>query len=259
LLSPLKAAPELAPTAWVEAVVNAPHEAIAVDAAGRIAFAERPLGRLARGSSLLLPEVKLAELAGVGPGARSRVLRRLLAFARDLVSELLAPLHAPALRALSAAGRGLVYQLEQGLGTALSARAGEQLAGLAADDRALFEAQGVALGRRVLYLPSLLRPRSIERRVALCGAWFEASARPVLPRPSAVSLPVQGGADERAYAAIGFPVFGARAIRADAVERAVRALASGEGTLAGLGSVLGCPAREVRRVVEAMDAAAPTM
>jgi ATP-dependent RNA helicase SUPV3L1/SUV3 len=237
-------------------VVEARHDAIAVDSFGRIAFADRPLGRLARGASLLLPEVKLADLADVGPGARSRVLRRLLAFARDLVAELLAPLHAAALGALSPAGRGLVYQLEQGLGTALAGRAGEQLAGLSADDRALFEAHGVALGRRVLYLPALLRPRAVERRVALCAAWFEPPSRPALPAPSAVSVAVRGRTDARAYAAIGFPVFGTRAIRADVVERAVRTLDSGEGTDGALGSVLGCPAREVRRVVEAIGALA---
>ena len=65
---------------------------------------------------------------------------------------------------------------------------------------------------------------------------------------------MRGQADERAYAAIGFPVFGTRAIRADVVERAVRALAAGEAAEGALGSVLGCPAREVRRVVEALGA-----
>ena len=253
-LSPAKPTGGPSISAWVEAVVAAPHDQLSVDAAGRIAHAERPLGRLARGTALLLPEVKLAALDDLGPGARSRVLRRLLAFARDLVGELLAPLHAPELGALSPAGRGLVYQLEQGLGTALAGRAGEQIAGLSPGDRALFEAQGVALGQRVVYLPSLLRPRAVERRVALCAAWFDPPGRPALPNASAVSVAVRGQADERAYAAIGFPVFGTRAIRADVVERAVRALAEGEAAEGALGSVLGCPAREVRQVVEALGA-----
>jgi ATP-dependent RNA helicase SUPV3L1/SUV3 len=71
---------------------------------------------------------------------------------------------------------------------------------------------------------------------------------------------VRGGVDVRAWVAVGFPVFGPRAIRADAVERAVRAIAAPDTTDASdaaLGSVLGCPAREVGRVLEALGIAAP--
>jgi ATP-dependent RNA helicase SUPV3L1/SUV3 len=239
--------------AWVEAVVAAPHEGFTCDATGKIAWGARRLGRLARGTALLLPEVKLAGLDELGPGARSRILRRLLAFSRDRVEELLAPLHAPELRALSAAGRGLVYQLEQGLGTALAGRAREQLAGLSPRDRELLEAQGVTFGERVIYLPALLHPEALERRAALCAAWFEARQRPALPGPAAVSVGVRSGVDEGACAAIGFPVFGPRAIRADVVERAVRALGEGlpEEQLA---SLLGCPAHEVAPIAAALGA-----
>ena len=243
--------------AWIEDAIAAPHESFTVDAAGRIGWGDRPLGHLARGTALLLPEVRLIGLDDLGPGARSRLLRRLLAFARDLVEELLAPLHAPELRALAASGRGLVYQLEQGLGTALADRAGEQLAGLSPGDRALLEAQGVTLGSRVIYLPALLEPRAVERRVALCAAWFEPRARPRSPRADAVSMGVGSGADARACSAIGFPKLATRAVRADVIER-VAAMLEAEGVEedgdARLGGVLGCPGREVPGIVEALRA-----
>ena len=77
-----------------------------------------------------------------------------------------------------------------------------------------------------------------------------------VPRPGAVSIPVARGAHLKAYAAIGYPIFGARAIRADVVERVRRALsvagdeeAPGPGKLA---SWLGCPAREAPRIAEAL-------
>ncbi|APR88021.1 ATP-dependent DNA helicase [Minicystis rosea] len=235
---------------WIEPLLAAAHDRFVLDGGGRISFDDRFLGKLTRGPGLLVPEVKLAELDALGAGARSRILRRLVAFARDLVEALLAPLRAPALRALSAAGRGVIYQLEQGLGTALTDRAGAQIAELAAADRALLEAQGVRLGARVLYVPSLLRGSAAAQRLALASAYFD--PRPLPPKPAAVSLALPRGADPRAYAAIGFPVFGTRAVRADVAERVCRALAEGASETAHFASWLGCPAREVPRITEAL-------
>ncbi|WP_437723019.1 helicase-related protein [Sorangium sp. So ce861] len=248
---PAAPAPEDDRARWVEAIVGAPHERFSVDAAGRIAHGERPLGQLARGPTLLLPDVRLAELEDLGAGARSRVLRRLVAFARDLVEELLAPLRAPEVRALPGAARGIVYQLEQGLGTAAARDAEEQIAELAPEDRALLKAHGIEVGERVLYVQPLLRRGALERRLSLCAAWFGRGRVPACPAPGAVSVPVARGVDPKAYAAIGYPVFGTRALRADVAERVHRALASGEPA-ARLSSWMGCPAREAPRVAASL-------
>jgi ATP-dependent RNA helicase SUPV3L1/SUV3 len=242
--------------AWVEEMVAAPHDRFAVDAAGRILAGDRALAQLTRGRGLLLPEVRLVGLDDRGAGARSRILRRLVAFARDLVEDLFAPLRDPALRALSPAGRGVIYQLEQGLGTAPARDAAEQLAELAPADRELFARLGIALGDRVLYVPALLDRAAIERRLGLVAAFYEARPRPAPPRPGAVSTAVDRRVDPRAYALIGYPVFGTRALRADVAERVHRALGEkgeGEAPAEGLlASWMGCPAREVAAIAEAL-------
>lgn len=245
-----KGAPARGDEVIVDPVIEAPHEAFSVDEGGRIAHGDRVIGKLTRGTGLLFPEVRLTDLDGAGAGARSRVLRRLVAFARDFVEELLAPLRAPALRGLSAAGRGVVYQIEQGLGTALTGRAGEQIAELTAEDRALLSAEGVEIGARVMYVPALLRPAAVAQRLSIAAAFFE--PRPLAPRRGAVSMALPRGADPRAYAAIGFPVFGARAVRADVAERVGRALADGGPEERDLSRWLGCPAREVPGIAEAL-------
>ncbi|MGK3999382.1 helicase-related protein [Sorangium sp. So ce1024] len=248
---PAAPAPEDDGARWVESIVGAPHERFSVDVAGRIFAGERLLGQLARGPALLLPDVRLAALDDLGAGARSRVLRRLVAFARDLVEELLAPLRSPEVRALPGAARGIVYQIEQGLGTAAARDAGEQIAELAPEDRALLGARGIEVGERVLYVPQLLRRGALERRVALCAAWFDRGRVPACPAPGAVSVAAARGVAPRAYAAIGYPVFGTRAIRADVAERVHRALASGEPA-ERLSSWMGCPAREAPRVAASL-------
>jgi ATP-dependent RNA helicase SUPV3L1/SUV3 len=68
------------------------------------------------------------------------------------------------------------------------------------------------------------------------------------PRPGAASVVVQPGMDTALYTAMGYPVFGPRAIRADMAERASRVLADAgrEGRPFGLppqlSSLLGCKA-----------------
>ncbi|WP_437778206.1 helicase-related protein [Sorangium sp. So ce1097] len=248
---PAVPAPEDDGARWVESIVGAPHGRFSVDVAGRIFAGDELLGQLARGPALLLPDVRLAALDDLGAGARSRVLRRLVAFARDLVEELLAPLRSPEVRALPGAARGIVYQLEQGLGTAAARDAGEQIAELAPEDRALLEARGIEVGERVIYVQQLLRRGALERRLALCAAWFDRGRVPACPAPGAVSVAAARGVDPRAYAAIGYPVFGTRAIRADVAERVHRALASGEPA-ERLSSWMGCPAREAPRVAASL-------
>jgi ATP-dependent RNA helicase SUPV3L1/SUV3 len=100
----------------------------------------------------------------------------------------------------------------------------------------------------------------VEQRSALAAAFFDGLARPVLPRPGAVSTPAVKGVNLRTYTLIGYPVFSGRAIRADVAERVYRALAGpGEKeeereppAVGLLASWLGCPAREVAGIARAI-------
>ena len=88
----------------------------------------RPIAEVARGSSIALPDVRVVDDDDLGAGAQRRLHRRALAFARDVVSELLGGARDVAAASTesstsieaSAAVRGLVHRLEQGLGTVLA-------------------------------------------------------------------------------------------------------------------------------------------
>jgi ATP-dependent RNA helicase SUPV3L1/SUV3 len=240
--------------AWVEALIAAPHRALSLDEAGRVHWSERLVARLVPGSRLLLPEVRLVHLDELGAGARTRLVRRLTAFARDAVSELLGPLHGPDARALSAASRGIVYQLEQGLGTALAREARAQIDVLTDADRAALGGLGVVLGTFAVFLPRLLSRDSLVRRRSLVGAHFSPSPR--APSPGAVSIPYQESVDQRAYLALGYPVCGPRAVRADVAERVVAALSEPHEsvTTQTFAHWMGCSPRAAAQVVEALTA-----
>ena len=151
-----------APDAWVEALATAPHEAFSLRTlaegqappAPKVVYEDRPIAVLQRGTSLLLPEVRLLGLAEIGAGARSRIGRRLLAFARDVIEELVGPLRKAHREAVSAAAKGLFYRLEGGLGTDLSGfsdMGSEPFEAIPEADRAVLRAEGVVLGRRAAW------------------------------------------------------------------------------------------------------------
>ena len=211
-------------TRWLEDLIDAPHERIHVDPAARILFAGRPVARLVRGADPLRPDVVLADDLGTSRGLRSRVERRLVAAARDLAAEILAPLRTGQIGNLSGAARGLLYQLEQGLGTTSARAARAQLRALTREDRQRLERLGIRLGFHVVYLIPALKPAMVERRVALATAFWGADADAIQPSPSAVSMPAHPVRPAEVYAAIGFPRAGTRAVRADVLERIAREL-----------------------------------
>ncbi len=236
---------------WVESLVLAPHRSFELIDNGFILFDGRRVARLARGPSLLRPETKLVGLEQLGEGSRLRIQRRVVAWSRDFIEGLFSSCDSTKTRGLSAPARGLIYQLEQGLGTLLTSEASAQIAELSEADRLALASLGVTLGTRVAFVPSLLTRRAIDARQSLLEAHFDSAHIP-RPAPGAVSLRLDRRADDRVYMRLGYPVFGPRAVRADVAERVANAP---DG--APLSSWLGCTKREVEAIVEAVASAHP--
>jgi ATP-dependent RNA helicase SUPV3L1/SUV3 len=237
--------------AWLEEILEAPHERFSVDATGRIRYGDTVLARLKRGRDLPRPEVVLVDGVAAGRAAGQRLARRLGAWARDLVSEVVAPLRDQACEGLSPAGRGLVYQLECGLGTTSVRSARAQLRTLTEEDRALLQGLGVCLGRRHVYLAGGLKPALVARRLALCAAWWGYEVAAIQPAPSAVSLVADPRFEAALYQAIGFPLAGPLGVRADVLERVDARLLS-EAPGPWLGRLLGAPRPAVAGVIQSL-------
>ena len=210
---------------WVARAVDAPHAAFAVDPMGRILFEGTVVARMTEGVDMLRPDVALLGDLDVGPGDRVRLQRRLIGYARDLVQGLLAPLRGPAVQKISPAGRGLIYQVERGLGTVMVSAAREQIRLLGPDDWRALRRIGVRVGRHVVYVRRLLERDAVQQRMALVAA--ARGAPLILPAAErSNAFPVDGGVDEAAWTAVGFPVFGGMAIRADVLERVAGTLSA---------------------------------
>ena len=231
-------------------IVAAEHGDLSIDDNGRIEFERRAIARWTRGADMLRPDVVVEQ--ALGPGAQARIQRRLVAWTRDVVADLLPPL------SLDGAARGVLYQLRQGLGTVDRRAARDQLEALSDAERAQLEGVGIVLGHCAVYLPSTLRPGAQRIRLCLWSAYYGPPPQTLRPRPATVSLPVDEDIDPAYYSSIGFVVRGSRAIRADQLERVMgelQALAAKGDPFDlpdGVPGWLGARRRDAAKVVRAL-------
>jgi ATP-dependent RNA helicase SUPV3L1/SUV3 len=191
---------------WIDDLVQAGGDRFGLDDDGRIVADGRPVARMSRGADRLCPEVTVV-LDGLGPGARLRLQRRLVAWTRNLAETLLSPLRESQLVKVGAAARGILYQLEQGMGTVFAGDAGAQLRQIDQADRSRLGRAGIKLGRRVVYAAALMRPEALLVRAALCRAYLGPGiAWPPLRAHARFFLP-SNDMDNDTCLALGFPLW----------------------------------------------------
>ncbi|WP_342380519.1 helicase-related protein [Myxococcus stipitatus] len=208
---------------FVQRVVDATHEAFEVDALGNISFEAQPLARLVKGSDRRSPQLALAEPEVWTGGARRRLERRLLALARDLMTEAMGGFPAESLTGAGRAPvlRGLAYRLAEGLGIVTQADAREQWGLLDEESKQRLREVGVREGRRFLFVAEALSPHALERRSMLTALFQQRPEPKGVPREPVLEVSALEGRDARAF---GYEVLGSVAIRIDIIERLAEAL-----------------------------------
>jgi len=191
---------------------------------GRVVVRGRLIGRLARGATRAAPEVVVELEDELYSEARARLRRSLADFAKRIVRELLEPLREDPGDTLSGAARGVLYQLERGLGTTHTARAKEQLCDLTPQDRAVLKRMGVVIGDRLVHVPRLARGPALATRVMLTMAYKARANGIAWPEAEVPSVTTSSALDDEDYLALGYERLGPRAVRADQVEHALRLL-----------------------------------
>jgi ATP-dependent RNA helicase SUPV3L1/SUV3 len=247
------------PDRWLNDLVDAQDTSFDLDERGRITAHGSVIATLARGIDVLHPEVVLTLDDEIGAGSRARLLRRLVAFSRDVTSTILGGILPTSQSDLSAAGRGLVYQLGHGLGTVRSREAAAQLGALTDADRAWLDGAGVAIGKRVVYVAAGLSPKLIRWRAAFARAWLGVEGAPELPPDGESSFRPNASARAEALLMIGYPLVAGLAIRADVLERLSQDLdrlqGSGRAAPLALAKNVGCSPNELLNVARAFGRA----
>jgi ATP-dependent RNA helicase SUPV3L1/SUV3 len=188
------------------------------------------VARLASGPSPLRPKVEPLPTEVLDGPARERLRVRLDGFVAAELQRALGPLLRLAEAAeQTGAGRGLVFRLEQGLGTLRRDDAEDLLASLDRGLRRRLTRLGLRIGRDHVWIAGVLTPAAIRARAML---WALQARRPApeLPKAGRKLMPAQAALSDEFYRAIGYRRAGAHALRIDAYEAlgdAVHALARG--------------------------------
>ncbi len=204
--------------ARVRRLEAAPHEAVALAPDGTLLWHGVTIARIAAGAQVLAPAAKPLASDLLEPQQRDRIAQRLTAWLGETVAETLAPLFRLRQAELSGPARGLAFQIAEGLGTLRRADVADMVATLDKSDRRRLQKLGVEIGGTFIFLPRLLKPRQVAMRGLLWAVARGAELPPPLPAAGSLTAHADTRMDASYYLAIGYPLAGDRACRADRLE-----------------------------------------
>ncbi|MDH3662804.1 MAG: helicase-related protein, partial [Alphaproteobacteria bacterium] len=215
--------PEL--TRRVKALVAADDRAFMLDDGGRILWQDEgqqqappaPVGLLLAGATALAPRLEALVGDQLSGDARETVRRRLAIWLDSHLACLTADLRDLQAAELDGPARGIAFLLVEGLGNLPVGVAEAQMKGLSKAGRRQLSKLGVRFGVRHIYLPSMLKAKTIELRARLFAVLK--GLVDLTPPPSG-RVALNAVDFEEGYAsAIGFEQLGAHALRIDIIER----------------------------------------
>lgn len=241
--------------ARLDELLAAEDDAFSVTADGTLRWEEVHLGQLLPGREVLEPRVKTLRLDLLDEAQRARVQARLEAWRQALVDAVRAPLSRTAAGALDRPGRGLLFQIQEGLGSAPMRRLAPLWAEASEADRRNLARLGLRMGRHHGYAVDLLLPPAVRARATL---WAVFHGRPVPATvPTGASAPLPPALSAEQALAMGYTRLGPRLVRLDMLERvdawARQQLRAGPFPLAGPAlDWLGCPKAEAPDLFRAL-------
>jgi len=238
------------------------HFALVADVDGgwprRIRWRGMDVGRIEAGPDLLKPVARVSSGGLLETATREKIQARLQAWLDGYIRAALGPLFDANVAALSGSVRGIVFQLAENLGSLDRKTLEPLIAVLDKAGRKALKLLAVRIGRQSVFYPSLLKPRAQSLRGLLWAVHHGGERVAPIP-PGRVSLKIDRLIPLSFYAAQGFAVFGALAIRRDMVERiAAKAWAlsskgpikTGGAGAAELMSLAGCGADELAFILK---------
>ncbi len=223
----------------------------------------QPVGKVRKGSALLQPDAEVLDsplLEGQDREAVAVKLREFLVAHVGTVLEPLKGLEAQEGEGVDGNVRGISFQLHESLGIRQRSELESMIAGLTPEGRKALRSRRVRLGPVLVFIPDLNKPAAVRLRALLWNVWHDKALPAATPPDGMTSMKiesVEGGADPEFFRAIGYPVYGPRAIRVDMLDRVISAIydSAKDGAFKAqhqMAEWLGCPIPDLYAILEAM-------
>jgi len=202
---------------------------------GRIFYQENPtnplpgnpVAQVMKGERILLPSVVLLETEALKDQDTAAVMLHIQGWLARHIGTVLEPL-ATVLDdpEMKDPARAIAQQVSDGLGIVPREQIEALIATLDADDRKALRQKKIQLGPVLVFIPALNKPAAVRLRALLWGLAHDKPLPMTAPKDGIVSFVVEVPSDEDKafYQAVGYPVFGTRAIRIDMLGRVITAV-----------------------------------
>jgi ATP-dependent RNA helicase SUPV3L1/SUV3 len=214
------------------------------------------IAKIRKGRSPIAPEIDISD----GASQDKNIAKEFLAgWLKNHINEILAPLVAlEDIEKLAGPARGICFQLFEAMGIVPRESLEDLIGGLDSEMRQALRAKQVRLGPLLVFLPALNKPAGVRLRGLLWSLWNDKPLPAPVPADGIMSLKVDPGrADRRFYQAVGYPIFGPRAVRIDMLDRVISAVYDNakEGKFRAehkMAEWLGVPIDDLYAILEAM-------
>jgi ATP-dependent RNA helicase SUPV3L1/SUV3 len=223
-----------------------------------------PIATVKKGETLLQPQVALlpdAELgAKLGEGETPDAATEFIAtWLKAHIYTVLEPLFALVTdETLPEPVKPIALKLFAGTGIVPRGDIEDLIAALDPEGRKALRNKKVKLGPLLVFLPDLNRPAAVRLRAVLWSLFNDQTLPAPVPRDGAMSMVIDAAnANADFYRAIGYPVYGPRAIRIDMLDRVISAVydnaKSGKFQAKHqMAEWMGCPIADLYGILEAM-------
>lgn len=219
----------------------------------------QPLATLKKGTTLLQPELDLLNVDLLEQQDRTAVSEHVGNWLKSHIYTVLEPLFLLVTdETLPQSARGIAYQLFEGNGIIPRGQVEDLIQTLDQEGRQALRNKKVKLGPLLIFLPDLNKPAAVRLRALLWSLYNGQPLPAPVPRDGAMSVVVDPAAiNPDFYKAIGYPVYGTRAIRIDMLDRVINSVydSAKDGKFQAQHAQaewMGCPIADLYGVLEAM-------
>ena len=219
----------------------------------------QPIARVKKGQSLLQPEIELQNSDLLASQDEKAIIEHLQTWVKAHIYTVLEPLFTlVGDEAMSGAARGIAFQLFEGTGIVPRTQVDPMIETLDTDGRRELRSKKVKLGPLLVFLPELNKPAGVRLRALLWSLFNDQPLPAPTPRDGSMSVTVDAATiNPDFYKAIGYPVYGPRAIRIDMLDRVINAIydSADKGRFRAdhkMAEWMGCGIADLYAILEAM-------